>query len=79
MLALGVWNGENTIEQHDDEARRLGGMQAYRLSLCNTLLGAAQAQAVLADAIDTVSLEQREAAWHEQLRCAGVMTAIPRH
>ena len=72
MLALGVWDGENTREQHDDEARRLGGMQAYRLSLCNALLGAAQAQAVLADAIDTVSLQQRDAAWHEQLRCAGV-------
>ena len=45
MLALGVWEGETTLQQHDDEARRLGGAEAYRLSLCNALLGAVQAQA----------------------------------
>ena len=77
MLALGVWEGENTLEQHDEEERRLGGLEAYRLSLCNALLGAVQAQAVLADAIGAVSVEQREAAWHEQLRCAGVRDSDP--
>ena len=77
MLALGVWDGENTRVQHDDEARRLGGAQAYRLSLCNALLGTVQAQAVRADAIGAVSVEQREAAWREQLRCAGVRDSDP--
>lgn len=76
MVALGVWEGENTLEQHDEQARRLGGAEAYRLSLCNALLGAVQAQAVLADA-SAVNGEQRQAAWQEQLRAAGARDSEP--
>ena len=71
MVALGLWEGQNTAAEHRDEAARLGGTDAYRLSLCNALLGAVQAQAVLADGAGGVSVEQRDAAWREQLRCAG--------
>ncbi|MGO9790986.1 MAG: DUF6245 family protein [Solirubrobacteraceae bacterium] len=36
----GLWEGENTRQEHQREARRLGSPEAYRLSLCNALLGA---------------------------------------
>jgi len=71
MVALGLWEGQNTAAEHRKEAARLGGRDAYRLSLCNALLGAVQAQAVLADGAGGVSVEQRDAAWREQLRSAG--------
>ena len=45
MVALGLWEGQNTAAEHRKEAARLGGRDAYRLSLCNALLGAVQAQA----------------------------------
>lgn len=77
MVALGLWEGDNTLEQHDEQARRLGGAEAYRLSLCNALLGAVQAQAVLADGLSAVSAEQRQAAWQEQLRAAGARDSDP--
>lgn len=77
MVALGLWEGENTHEPADDEARRLGGAQAYRLSLCNALLGAVQAQALLADGLSAVSDEQRRAAWQEQLRAVGATDSRP--
>jgi len=48
MVALGLWEGQNTAAEHRKEAARLGGRDAYRLSLCNALLGAVQAQAVRA-------------------------------
>ncbi len=72
MVALGLWEGQNTAAEHREEAARLGGRDAYRLSLCNALLGGVQAQAVLADGAGGVSAEQRDAAWREQLRSAGV-------
>lgn len=71
MVALDMWEGDNTPEQRDQEAARLGGTDAYRLSLCNALLGTVQAKAVLADGTSGVSGEQREAAWREQARAFG--------
>jgi len=71
MVALEMWEGDNTLEQHDQEAARLGGADAYRLSLCNALLGTVQAKAALADGTSGVSDEQRTAAWREQVRAFG--------
>jgi len=51
LAALGLYSGANTPTEHAAEARRLGGQDAYRVRLANALLGAAQTEAVLADAI----------------------------
>ncbi len=70
MRALGLYSGANTPAEHAAEARRLGGEDAYRVRLANALLGAAQTEALLADAIP-LSLEARAAAYEQQLSTAG--------
>jgi len=57
MAALGLYRGANTLAEHAAEAKRLGGENAYRVRLANALLGAAQTEAVLAEAIP-ISLER---------------------
>ena len=42
IAALGLWSGDPSACDHDTEARRLGGMLAYRAHLANWLLGAVQ-------------------------------------
>ncbi len=51
-------------------ALRLGEEDAYRVRLANALLGAAQIEALLADAIP-LSPEPRTAAYEQQLSTAG--------
>jgi Family of unknown function (DUF6245) len=66
MSALGLYGGANTPAEHTAEALRLGGQDTYRVRLANALLGAVQAEAVLADAI-TIGPEARAAACEQQL------------
>src|SRR5450759_1408707 len=70
MSALGLYGGANTPAEHTAEALRLGGQDTYRVRLANALLGAVQAEAVLADAI-TIGPEARAAACEQQLITAG--------
>ena len=70
MAALGLYHGANTPAEHAAEARRLGGENAYRVRLANALLGAAQTEAILAEAVP-ISLEARAAAYEQQLVTAG--------
>ncbi len=70
MRALGLYSGANTPAEHAAEARRLGGEDAYRVRLANALLGAAQTEALLADAVP-LSPEARTAAYEQQLSTAG--------
>lgn len=70
MAALGLYRGANTPAEHAAEAKRLGGESAYRVRLANALLGAAQTEAVLAEAIP-ISLEARAAAYEQALITAG--------
>jgi hypothetical protein len=71
MAALELYHGENTPAEHAAEARRMGGDNAYRVRLVNALLGAAQTEAILAEAVP-ISLEARAAAYEQQLATAGV-------
>jgi hypothetical protein len=68
--ALGLYGGANTPAEHADEARRLGGENAYRVRLANALLSAAQPEALLADALP-ISPDARLAAYEQQLKTAG--------
>ena len=70
MAALGLYHGANTPAEHAAEARRLGGENAYRVRLANALLGAAQTEAILAEAVP-ISLEARVAAYEQQFTTAG--------
>jgi len=70
MRALGLYSGANTPAEHTAEALRLGGEDAYRVRLANALLGAAQTEALLADAIP-LSPDARAAAYEQQLSTAG--------
>jgi Family of unknown function (DUF6245) len=70
MAALGLYGGANTPAEHAAEARRLGGDAAYRLRLVNALLGAAQAEALVAESLP-VSTDDRLAAYEQQLATAG--------
>jgi hypothetical protein len=77
MAALGLYAGANTPAEHAAEARRLGGDAAYRLRLVNALLGAAQAEALLAESLP-VSADDRLAAYEQQLATAGVADSPPK-
>ena len=66
MAALGLYGGADTPAEHVAEARRLGGDAAHRLRLVNALLGAAQAQALVAESLP-VSADDRLAAYEHQL------------
>ena len=74
MAALGLYGGANTPAEHAAEARRLGGDAAYRLRLVNALLGAAQAEALVAESLP-VSPDDRLAAYEQQLATAGVVAS----
>lgn len=71
MAALGKYAGENSDTEHSIEAEHLGGMQAYRMSLANALLGIVEIDAMLADG-SGVSGEQMDAAHRQALVSAGV-------
>ena len=71
MAALGLYHGANTPAEHAAEASRLGGDDAYRARLANALLGAAQTEALLNEAIP-ITLEARAAVYEQQLITAGV-------
>ncbi|MER7578125.1 DUF6245 family protein [Streptomyces sp. NPDC126514] len=70
MSTLGMYHGENTPEEHAEEAARLGGADAYRVRMVNALLGVVQTEAALTD---TVKLDDdaHHAAWEQQLTAAG--------
>ena len=71
MNVLGFYTGRNAPDAHEDEARRVGGVDAYRMRLVNALLGAVQIEAILAETIG-VADDQRAAAYRQQLITAGV-------
>ncbi|GCE32141.1 hypothetical protein KDA_76250 [Dictyobacter alpinus] len=70
MIALGKYTGENSDAERTAEAKRLGGMEAYRLLLANALLGIVETDAMFADSAD-VSAEQMQAAHWQALKAAG--------
>ncbi|MBK3640122.1 DUF6245 family protein [Streptomyces sp. MBT33] len=70
MAALGLYDGENTAEEHAEEAARLGGPDAYRVRMVNALLGVVQAEAAMADGVK-LDEEAHHVAWEEQLKAAG--------
>jgi hypothetical protein len=70
MAALGLYDGENTPEEHAAEAARLGGEDAYRVRMVNALLGVVQAEAAMADVV-RIDPDAHVAAWEEQLKAAG--------
>lgn len=70
LAALGLYGGSNTAAEHEQEAARLGGPDAYRVRLVNALLGAAQTEAMYADGV-ALTDDARQAAWDEQLKTAG--------
>jgi hypothetical protein len=70
MAALGLYDGENTPEEHAEEAARLGGADAYRVRMVNALLGVVQSEAVVADSVH-LDEEAHLAAWEEQFKAAG--------
>src|SRR5919204_518218 len=71
MAVLGLYSGANTPAEHAAEARRLGGDAVYRLRLVNALLGATQAEALVAESLP-VSTDDRLAAYEQQFATAGV-------
>ncbi|OLT26597.1 hypothetical protein BJF83_20760 [Nocardiopsis sp. CNR-923] len=70
MAALGLYSGDNTTDEHAAEAARLGGQEAYRVRMVNSLLGSAQAQALLAETAD-ITPDARNAAYADQVASAG--------
>ncbi|MFD8780899.1 DUF6245 family protein [Kitasatospora sp. NPDC059599] len=70
LAALGVYEGDNTPAEHAERAAQFGSPDIYRLRLLNTLLGAVQGQAKLADEAEEDG-EDLFTAWLEQLRGAG--------
>lgn len=70
MMALGKYSGENSDAEHAAEAKRLGGMDAYRMRLANALLGIVEIDAMFADGAG-VSAEQMGAAHRQALISAG--------
>ena len=72
MAALGAYHGHNTDTEHAAEAKRLGGVDAYRLRMANALLGIVQTEAVLAENDVTLDVDERRVAWAQQVDSAGV-------
>ena len=69
MQALGLYNGQNTEEEHQAEAARIGG-EAYHLFLVNALLGGVETEALYADSLG-VKFDQMQAAHQQALKTAG--------
>ena len=70
MQALGLYSGQNTKEEHQAEAARLGGDKYYHMRLVNALLGAVETEALHADS-SGVTVEQMGAAHDQALQTAG--------
>jgi len=69
MIALDVYTGANTAAEHAEESARWGAKQ-YQLRLANALLGAAQVEAMLTEAL-AAGGEDLAAAHQQQLDTAG--------
>ncbi|MEU0934174.1 DUF6245 family protein [Embleya sp. NPDC005971] len=69
LAALGIYDDDNTPAEHAENAAPSAGVDAYRLRLLNTLLGAVQGQAKLADEVAGDS-EELFVAWLEQIKAA---------
>jgi Family of unknown function (DUF6245) len=72
LQALGLYSGTGTARELAAEAGRVGD-DAHRMGLANALLGAAQAEAVLAEGLAGGDGDLLRAAHEEQLRTGGVM------
>ena len=70
MQALGLYNGQNTKEEHQDEAARIGGEAYYYMLMVNALLGAVETEALHADSSE-VKFGQMQAAHQQALKTAG--------
>lgn len=70
MQALGLYDGQNTIEEHQAEAARIGGEAYYQMLLVNALLGAVETEALHADSLG-VKVGQIQAAHQQALKTAG--------
>jgi hypothetical protein len=70
MQALGLYNGQNTEEEHQAEAARMGGAAYYQMLLVNALLGAVETEALHAES-SGVTFDQMRAAHQQALQTAG--------
>ena len=70
MQALGLYNGQNTEEEHQAEAARIGGKAYHRMLLVNALLGGVETEALHADS-SGVKFDQMQAAHQQALKTAG--------
>ena len=71
MQALGLYDGQNTEEEHQTEAMQIGNETYYRMLLANALLGAAEVEALHLDS-SKVAFEQMQDAHQQALETAGV-------
>lgn len=71
MQALGLYNGQNTEEEHQTEARQMGGEAYYHMLLVNALLGGVETEALHADS-SGVKFDQIQSAHQQALITAGV-------
>lgn len=70
MQALGLYNGQNTAEEHQAEAAQVGGEAFYHMLLANALLGGVETEALHADS-SGVTFDQMQAAHQQALQTAG--------
>lgn len=70
MQALGLYDGENTEEEHQAEGDQVGSEAYYHMLLVNALLGAVETEALHADS-SGVTFEQMLAAHQQALKTAG--------
>jgi hypothetical protein len=70
LNALGVAAGAHGAADRSSEIALRGGPDAYRAWLASALLGAAQAEAMVADAAP-LTRSARQALWEQQLSAAG--------
>ena len=70
MQALGLYNGQNTEEEHQAEAARIGGEAYHHMLLVNALLGGVETEALHADS-SGVEFDQMQAAHQQALKTAG--------
>jgi hypothetical protein len=70
MQALGLYNGQNTKEEHQAEAAQVGGEAYYHMIMVNALLGGVETEALHADS-SGVEFGQILAAHQQALKTAG--------
>ena len=70
MQALGLYDGQNTKEEHQTEAARIGDEAYYHMLLVNALLGAVETEALHTDSVGVTS-EQMHTAHQQALKTAG--------